>query len=84
MMRSDSGMLENRPGYRKLSSVNPGVRIMGVKYFRNASAADRSVAATKTGIWRFDGTNWVQLTGTALTGSDTDHVRFQTFSVSGV
>jgi len=85
MMLSRNGGLAMRNGYRELASTGPATRIMGLVYWRNASdSTNRTVAATRTGLWRFDGTSWADITGgTVLNAATTDIVRFEVFSTSG-
>lgn len=83
MMRDAKGRLSVRPGYAPISDVNPDSRIMGIHFFQTATGSLRMVAGTKTSIWQFDGTDWVNLAGTALAGTDVDHVRFTTYFEGG-
>ena len=83
MIRSDTGTLILRPGYKVTSGTQPGTRIMGLYYFRTASETEKSVAMTQTGWWQHDGTNWVDISGTALAGSTTQVGRFAVFPQSG-
>ena len=84
-IRSDKGRLSIRPGYKLLGTTQPGGRIMGVSGFRTAASVDKQVAANTTGVWVYDGTNWTDITlgGSALSGGNTDHVRFTIMGVSG-
>ena len=85
VFRGDNGILNIRPGYKKLPvDSSPGGRIMGVGHFKTVSSLDRQIAANRTSVWQFDGTTWVNITGTPLTGTDYDHVRFTTFYELGV
>src|SRR5919109_1596149 len=87
VMRSEKGLLEIRPGYKRLfNGANPGGRIMGIGYFRSSSNVDRMLAANLTQAWHFDGSAWVNLTpgGNELSGTELDHVHFTTMPVSGV
>ena len=85
VFRNEKGRLSVRPGYKILSTgVNPGGRIMGLGYFRTAAGAERQIAGNFTQVWQFNGTVWVNITGAALSGADTNHVRFRTFPVSGI
>lgn len=89
VFRSEKGRLEIRPGYKILTSgTNPGGRIMGLGYFRTTGGTDKYLAGNQTGVWQYDRTNWVDITGIgsgeALTGSDTDHVRFTIMETGGV
>lgn len=85
MMLNRKGELGMRNGYRELAATGPATRIMGLVYWRNASdSTNRTVAATRTGLWRFDGTSWADITGgTVLNAATTDIVRFEVFSTSG-
>jgi hypothetical protein len=57
---------------------------MGIHFFQTATGTLRMVAGTKTGLWQFDGTDWLDITGTALSGGNTNHVRHSTFFQGGV
>lgn len=86
MIRGEKGRLSMRPGHSIIGGTQPGGRIMGLHYFKTASGVDKQVAANKTGVWQFDGTDWLDITlgGSALSGGNLDHVRFETMAVSGV
>lgn len=86
MLKNDAGRLVIRPGYEPVGTgTQPGTRIMGLHYFRTAAGVDKTVAATKTGLFSFDGTDWDDITGgSPLTGGNLDHVRFQVFLTGGV
>lgn len=82
-MRDTKGRLSIRPGYLRLSDTNPGTRIMGSHYFQTTSGSLKLLAATKTGVWSYDGAAWNDISGSALTGGNLNHVRFTTFFQSG-
>ena len=85
VFRGDNGLFNIRPGYKKLPvDFSPGGRIMGIGHFKTVAGLDRQIAANRTSVWQFDGTTWVDITGTPLTGTDYDHVRFTTFYEAGV
>lgn len=87
MMRSNQGRLITRPGYSlRGTGAQPGVRIMGLRHFRTTAGAERTVAGTTTGWFDMNGASgaWTNITGSALTGSATQQVRFRPFLVSGV
>lgn len=83
MYRNEKGRLVIRPGYDLLSTTNPGGRIMGIGHFKTAAGVETSLVANKTGVWTYNGSVWVDITGAALSGGNTDHVRFETFAVAG-
>jgi hypothetical protein len=85
VFRNERGRLAVRPGYDQIGAIQPATRIMGVGGLRKADGTDKQLAATLTGVWQFDGTNWVDITlgGSALSGSSSDHVRFTVMGVSG-
>src|SRR3990167_8118183 len=72
VLRDKQGRLVFRPGHKQLATSGPGTRIMGLTYYRTTALADRTVAVTQTGAWRFTGSSWVDISGTALTGGTTD------------
>jgi hypothetical protein len=85
--RSERGRLSVRPGYKILhAGTNPGGRIMGLGYFRTAAGQERQIAANQTRVWQFNGTTWVDITlsGSELSGADTNHVHFRTFPTFGI
>lgn len=84
VFRSERGLLTARPGYKALNTTHPGGRIMGIGYFRTAAGAERELAANKTQVWQYNGTNWVNITDSALSGDNFNHVRFVTFPTAGI
>ena len=73
MVLNRSGQLSMRPGYSELASSGPGTRIMGLVYWKTSAAADKTVAATRTGLWKFQGSSWTDITGgTVLSAATTD------------
>jgi len=85
MWRGEDGNLNIRGGYQLLSATYPADRVMGIHYFKTAAGAHKLIAATLTKAWAYNYTTkiWEDVTGTALSGSSTDHVRFATFNTSG-
>jgi hypothetical protein len=83
MMRSKNGTLDIRPGHERIGDDGPGGRIVGLVRFKTASGTEKIVAANKTGWWHWDGSDWNDISGTALSGDDDDLARFQVFPVSG-
>jgi hypothetical protein len=79
MLRNNQGRLVIRPGHKQLASTGPTGRVMGLTYYKTAGNADRTVAANRTGWAQFNGSSWVDISGTALTGTTTDEVRFTIF-----
>lgn len=79
MVRNRKGELVLRPGYRQFVTPGPAQRIMALTYYRTTALADRTVAGTLLGWWQFNGVSWADISGTALTGTSTDEVRFAVF-----
>src|SRR5262252_10271004 len=85
MVRNERGRLALRPGYGRLGNVSPTDRIMGIGHFRTVGATDKFVTGTFTKLWAYNesATNWEDKTGTALSGSASDHVSFVSMEVGG-
>src|SRR3990167_463813 len=79
MLRSNKGELVLRPGYQQFVATGPAQRIMAAVYYRTTALSDRTVVGTLAGWWQFNGTSWVDISGTALTGTSTDEIRFAVF-----
>ncbi len=78
------GRLTLRDGYEPFVTAGPGERIQGLAYFKNESGVDRTVAATSTKLFSWDGTSWTDRTNTVMTASTLQLSRWQVFAESGV
>lgn len=73
------GKVVVRPGYTSLSAAPTTNRIMGGIYYKDHANTERLILGTTASFHVFDGSNWSVVTGTALTGGNTDLVRFTVF-----
>ena len=68
-----------------LSATNPADRVMGLHYFKSAAGAHKFITGTLTKVWAYNYTTaiWEDISGTALSGANTNHVRCATMNVGG-
>lgn len=80
---SRNGVLLVRPGFSLLDPQSAATdRVMGGVYYRDNTQSDHVVIGTRTKFHHFDGTTWSDITGSALTGSASNQVRFTVFPFS--
>lgn len=81
MLRSNSGRLVMRPGYKQTDPAGIGSRVMGgISYI----SGNRTVAGTTAGWWHYNGTDWDDITGNPLSGNYSSYVQYATFPSSGI
>ena len=78
------GEFQVRPGVASFGN-NPAQRPMGYAQYRHLDGEIRTVKGTVSGWWKYNaGTNtWVNITGTALSGSPTQQQVFRVFQKAG-
>lgn len=78
-----NGVTLIRPGMSKLTAAAPGsTSIMGGIYYKDNTQTSRIVAASTTDFFSYSGAVWSTITGSALTGTASDQIRFSVFPFS--
>lgn len=80
-----NGKYQTRPGYTRVITLTDGARVMGGIDYKTAAGLQRTIAATKSNLYRIDTGTPISLTGsTTPTGGNDDHWRFTVFPQAGV
>ena len=76
-----NGVIVVRPGMARLTSTAPSAnRVMGGIDYRDNTQTQRTVIGTVSTLHSFDGSAWsADIAGSALTGGNSDQVRFSVF-----
>lgn len=77
------GVVLVRPGMQALTTAPSASRVMGGIYYQDHTQTDFTIIGTKAGFHSFDGSSWSAITGTPLTGGDSNQVRFAPFLLAG-
>lgn len=81
MLRNNRGRLVLRRGHQQTDPVGIGSRVMGGMASLDGN---RVVAGTVLGWWSFNGTDWDDISGTALSGNFSSYVQYTIFPSSGI
>ena len=77
------GLIVVRGGMTPLTSTAPTtVPIMGGIFYSDHVQTLRTIAGTTTGFWLFSSGAWSDISGSALTGTNADQVRFTVFPLT--